>query len=86
MLPSKIQPVINKEETEEYFSVKYENIQSTVHANISENCEDVNSSEVALFRTEEIKDVLDTCPNDSTCGKDGVYYKDLKAKWHKIAD
>ena len=82
MLPSKIQPVINKEKTEEYFSGKYD-IQSTVHANILENCEDVNSSEVALFRTEEIKEVLDTCPNDSGCGKDG---KDLKAKWHKIAD
>ena len=86
VLPSKIQPVINKEKTEEYFSGKYENIQSTVHANILENCEDVNSSEVELFRTEEIKEVLDTCPNDSACGKDGVYYKDLKAKWHKIAD
>ena len=84
MLPSKIQPVINKEKTEEYFG-KYENIQSTVHANILENCEDVNSSEVALFRTEEINDVLDTCPNDSACGKDGVYYKDYKAKGHKIA-
>ena len=58
VLPGKIQPVINKEKTEEYFSGKYENIQSTVHANILESCEDVNSSEVALFRTEEIKEVL----------------------------
>ena len=86
MLPSKIQPVINKEKTEEYFSGKYENIQSTVHPNILENCEDVNSSEAELFRTEEIKEVLDTCPNDSACGKDGVHYKDLKVKWHKLAD
>ena len=86
VLHSKIQPVINKEKTEEYFSGKYENIQSTVHVNILENCEDVNSSEVELFQTEEIKEVLDTCPNDSACGKDDVYYKDLKAKWHKIAD
>ena len=74
MLPSKIQPDINKEKTEEYFSGKYENMQSTVHANILENCEDFNSSEVALFRTEEIKKVLDTCPNDSACGKDDVYF------------
>ena len=80
MLPSKIQPVINKEKTEKYFSGKYENIQFTVHANILENCEDVNSSEGELFWTEEIKEVLDTCPNDSAGGKDGVYYKDLKAK------
>ena len=86
VLPSKIQPVINKEKTEEYFSGKYENIQSTVHANILENCEDVNTSEVALFRTEEIKEVLDTCPKDSACGKDDVYYKDFRAKWHKIAN
>ena len=51
-----------------------------------ENCEDINSSEVALFRTDKIQEVLDTCPNDSACGKDGVYYKHLKAKWHKIAN
>ena len=37
--------------------------------------------DVELFRSEEISNVVQTCPNGKSCGNDGVTYEDVKSHW-----
>ena len=47
---------------------------------------DPNTSEVLKFIPGELLKILKTCRLKSSCGKDGVFYKDLRDKWDKIQD
>ena len=79
--PTKVQPVIDKQKTEEYYDVKY----SGVRENLFEALEETsNISAVPLFTTEELEKLLLSCKDDSQCGKDGVFYRDLKTNWSSI--
>ena len=39
--------------------------------------------DVELFRSEEISNVVQTCPNGKSCGNDGVTYEDVKSHWEE---
>ena len=75
---NKVEPVVNKQKTEEYYDIKY----SGVRENLFEAFEETsNKSAALLFTTEELGKLLPSCKDDSQCGKDGVFYRDLKKNW-----
>ena len=75
--PNKVEPLVDKQKTEEYYDIKY----SGVRENLFEAFEDKsNKSAVPLFTTEELEKLLPSCKDDSQCGKNGVFYCDLKIK------
>ena len=79
--PNKIEPVVDKQKTEEYYDIKY----SGVRENLFEAFEETsNKSAVPLFNTEESEKLLPSCKDDSQCGKDGVFYRDFKNNWSWI--
>ena len=79
--PNKGEPVVDKQKTEEYYDIKY----SGVRENLFEAFEETsNKSAVPLCTTEELEKLLPSCEGDSQCGKDGMFYRDLKRSCSSI--
>ena len=73
--PNKVEPVVDKQKTEEYYDIKC----SGVRENLFEAFEETsNKSAVPFFTMEESEKLLPSCNYDSQCGKDGMFYHDLK--------
>ena len=58
---------------------------SGVEENLFEAFEETsNKSAVPLFTTEELEKLLPSYKDDSQCGKDEVFYRDLGKNWNSI--
>ena len=60
--PNKVEPMVDKQKTEDYYDIKY----SGVRENLFEAFEETNNKSAAsLFTTEELEKLLPSCKDDS---------------------
>ena len=74
--------VSDKRKTEEYFDKKFTGAKSNLKDKIL-SFENANKAEIPWLTPEEVKKLLFDSPDDSSPGKDGVTYKDLKEHWNE---
>ena len=78
-----VRPTINNKKTGEYFQAKCNHPKANL-VEIVESYPGPNTSEVPQFIPREILKMLKSCRLRSSCGKDGVFSKDLLDNWEVI--
>ena len=78
---------MSRVENEQYFS---ENNRYVTKDNLNEREKyfetSVNDDIIQPFSTVEISNVVYSCPDHKSPGKDGIKYEDVKSKWNDIED
>ena len=72
----------DKHKTEEYFDKNFTGAKSNLKDKIL-SFENANKAEIPWLTPEEMKKLIFDSPDDSSPGKDGVTYNDLKEHWNE---